>query len=243
MELPLERYDFPVTFFLTVREAGDMGPSWRHPHPDREALMATLTGPSGGTPGLAMVRQIHSRIVRRVDGIDEASQLRPGDGMITDNPGVVLGITVADCMPICLYDSTRGVLALLHSGWRGTGIVRNALAVMESVYGTKPSDVESGLGPSIGACCYAVDADRGTLFARRFGPDAVVHREGGVYLDLPAANRSLLQAAGVGRILDFHRCTACNPRYGSYRREGPQRFTRMLAIASLEGLEMTDAKK
>ncbi len=202
-----------------------MGPTSRPNHPVREALVGSL---GFGTKRLRMVRQIHSRIVRPA-----ASSVRVGDGLTTDDPRDVLAITVADCMPICLYDGARGVLALLHSGWRGTGIVRNALAAMEGLYGSRPGDIVAALGPSIGSCCYRVDEERFALFARRFGETAVVRRDDGPYLDLPAANRRLLEAAGVGEVRDLHRCTACDRSLGSFRREGPERFTRMLALATL----------
>ncbi len=202
-----------------------MGPTIRPNHSAREALVESL---GLGAQQLRMVRQIHSRIVRRV-----ASSVPAGDGLMTDDPKDLLAITVADCMPICLYDGKRGVLALLHSGWRGTGIVRNALSAMEGVYGSRPRDIVAALGPSIGACCYRVDDARGELFSHRFGEESVVRRNDGPYLDLPAANRRLLKAAGVREIRDLHRCTACDPSLGSFRREGPERFTRMLALATL----------
>lgn len=202
-----------------------MGPTTQANHPGREALLGIL----GIRPeGLRMVRQIHSRIVRPA-----SRSVVVGDGLMTDDPVAVLGITVADCMPICLYDRRRGVLALLHSGWRGTGIVRNALAAMNGFYGSKPQDVVAALGPSIGACCYRVDEARGELFSRRFGEVSVVRRADGPYLDLPAANRVLLERAGVSKIRNLHRCTVCDPSLGSFRREGPDRFTRMLALATL----------
>jgi polyphenol oxidase len=202
-----------------------MGPTIQASHPEREALLGTL----GLEPKrLRMVRQIHSRIVRRA-----GPTLAAGDGLMTDQPEDVLGVTVADCMPICLYDRRRGVLALLHSGWRGTGIVRNALAAMNGIYGSKPEDVVAALGPSIGACCYRVDKDRAGLFSRRFGEASVVRRTDGPYLDLPAANRALLERAGVQEIRNLHRCTVCDHSLGSFRREGPERFTRMLALATL----------
>lgn len=202
-----------------------MGPTIEANHPGREALLGTL----GIRPErLRMVRQIHSRIVRPA-----SPSVTVGDGLMSDNPDDVLGITVADCMPICLYDRRRGVLALLHSGWRGTGIVRNALAAMNGSYGTKPQDVVAALGPSIGACCYRVDDARGELFSRRFGEATVVRRADGPYLDLPAANRGLLERAGVPEIRNFHRCTSCDTSLGSFRREGPEHFTRMLALATL----------
>ena len=241
----LEKLDFPIPLFLSTRYAGDLGPSWLEEHPTREDYLRRL----GIDPiRLRRVRQIHSRIVRPLfsgsapgPGPTDVGSTPVGDGMVTDNPADVLSVTVADCMPICLYDARRGVLALLHSGWRGTGIVRNALRVMAGRYGTKPGDVVAGLGPSIGVCCYRVDDARSALFARRFGMSAVDRREDGPYLDLRRANICLLEEAGIGEVRDSHRCTVCDRTLGSFRREGAERFTRMLALATLDHVELDDA--
>lgn len=238
-----EKLDFPVPFVLSRRYAGDLGPSWREDHPERERYLRRL---GIEPPRLRRVRQIHSRIVRPLfsgatpgPGTTAESSAPVGDGIVTDDPADVLSVTVADCMPVCLYDSRRGVLALLHSGWRGTGILRNALQLMAGRYGTRPGDVVAGLGPSIGVCCYRVDDARGELFARRFGASAVEQRADGPYLDLRRANIKLLESAMVGQIRDSHRCTVCDHTLGSYRREGAQGFTRMLALATLDDITLT----
>ena len=153
-----------------------------------------------------------------------------GDGLVTDNPDILIGVTVADCMPIFLWDVRSGAKAVLHSGWKGTGISREALKIMKTLYGTHPEDVSAILGPSIRSCCYAVSRERAESFAEEFGEDAAFLRNGNWYIDLAAANRNILREQGVVRIKTHPECTACDTRFSSYRRQGKECFTRMLAL-------------
>jgi YfiH family protein len=148
-----------------------------------------------------------------------------------------LTVTVADCLPVFLYDTETEAYALLHSGWRGTGIVLAALALMAQRWGTRPSSVAALLGPCIRACCYNVDEARAAAFEAEFGGSAgeyplgpVVRRKGGrPALDLQAANARLLAGAGVRNLSYCVDCTFSDSRLGSFRREGPA-YTRMLAV-------------
>ncbi len=146
------------------------------------------------------LRQIHSRTIYRVTSVPEQYG-REGDGMLGDNPDFVFGVTVADCMPIYIRDEATGAFALLHSGWRGTGIVDRALQLMRQDYGTRPGDVTVILGPAIGVCCYRVDGPRAQLFAREWGEESVRYGEDGVYLDLLTANVRMLTRRAVGHVI------------------------------------------
>jgi copper oxidase (laccase) domain-containing protein len=159
-----------------------------------------------------------------------------------------LAVTAADCLPVFLLDTRSGSFAALHSGWKGTGIVLTALALMRD-QGTRPEEVAALLGPCIRSCCYRVDEGRAVLFEAEFGPSSprvrvlirggdpyplgpVVRRDGGgSYLDLQAANARLLAAAGVRHLAWCEDCTFTDERLGSYRREGPGAYTRMAALA------------
>lgn len=153
--------------------------------------------------------------------------------MLTADRDLPLAVTVADCMPIFLSDRAGGAHGILHSGWKGTGIVAVALDLMHSRWGTEPADLEVVLGPCIGACCYRVDEARAEAFAAQWGEAAVrIGGDGAPHLDLRAANITLLQQRGVERITVVSDCTACSEILGSFRREGAQRFTRMLAVTS-----------
>jgi hypothetical protein len=150
------------------------------------------------------------------------------DGLITNRRDAVLAVTVADCLPIFLVDPEHGVFSLLHSGWRGTGIVVQALERMEASYGSRSSRIEVIIGPGIGGCCYRVGEDRYREFRRRFGPNSVREHGGQFFLDLAGANVGLLTRRGVGKIRVCRNCTACTPQLSSFRREGAE-FGHMLA--------------
>jgi YfiH family protein len=137
---------------------------------------------------------------------------------------------VADCLPILVYDRRGGAFALLHSGWRGTGIVTEGVRVLRERFGAEPDCLAAVIGPGIGACCYAVDAERAELFRRQFGEGTVREApDGRTFLDLRAANAVLLEAAGVREVHAAAECTACTAGLSSFRREGPG-FARMVAF-------------
>jgi YfiH family protein len=146
-----------------------------------------------------------------------------------------LAVTVADCMPIWLFDRRRAAYGILHSGWKGTGILARAVERMEKDFYCAKEDILAIFGPSIGSCCYRVDEGRATAFAKEFGKSSVVE-EGSpedrqYFLDLRKANLGIAREIGLGAVFDIECCTACSPNLGSFRRQGADAFTRMLALA------------
>jgi len=200
----------------------------RHETADRAAFLSSVGIPIDRALGL---HQVHSKTVLVVDHQDpESLATVDADGMVTSRPDVFLTVTVADCLPVFLVDRASGAFGLVHSGWRGTGIVMEALAAMMRTFGTRASDVAAVLGPGIGPCCYAVPPERYHRFRAEFGEHAGVRGPSGDYrLDLRAANVRLLESAGVESIAVASDCTSCSPALGSFRREG-QGFHRMLAF-------------
>jgi len=177
---------------------------------------------------LLYCRQEHTRIVRVVTREDEPGQL--GDGLLTKDRESVLGITVADCLPILLWDPRNQVRGLLHSGWKGTGILAEGVALMGKTCGTNPKDLYLLFGPCIRSCCYRVDAERGEWLLRQFGKGASEYRDGAYYADLVRANRNIAEGLGIRSIEVVDGCTCCDTRFHSYRREGPSSFQRMLVL-------------
>lgn len=230
----LLRFPFPVEACLTTRYAGEMGASGTEAAPARRSVLEWLQVDAGE---LISLRQVHSRTVYSVN--NRATDFgRSGDGMITDRPELTLGVTVADCMPIYIADTRQGVLGLLHSGWRGTGIVAVALERMRVEYGSRAEDICVLLGPAIGACCYRVDEERAAGFAAEWGEDSVVRSSDGPHLDLLAANLGILRHAGVREVRYVAACTSCNPSLASFRRDGAENYTGMLALCG--GLRQLD---
>ncbi|HLH29402.1 MAG TPA: polyphenol oxidase family protein, partial [Acidimicrobiales bacterium] len=126
-------------------------------------------------------------------------------------------VLVADCAPLALA-SPEGVVAVAHAGWRGllAGVVEAAVGAMASLGATS---VEGALGPCIHPCCYEFGARDLARMAEAFGGAVVGRTQGGrPALDLPAATRSALEAAGGGLVADAGRCTGCTPGYFSHRR-------------------------
>ncbi len=122
-----------------------------------------------------LLRQIHSDIVYVVGSseIPQGKDAPQGDALVTRQPGVLLAVQTADCMPILLVDTKNRAIAAIHSGWRGTAqrIAAKALGRMQMEFGTRPHDVIAAIGPGIGPCCYEVGHEVIKEFAAKF-PDA-----------------------------------------------------------------------
>jgi purine-nucleoside/S-methyl-5'-thioadenosine phosphorylase / adenosine deaminase len=154
----------------------------------------------------AQVHGSHAQIVTAADrgrgALARNRPMGPADALVTTEPGLVLTILVADCVPVVLYDPAAHVLACVHAGWRGTvaKVTAAAVAAMGSL-GSRPEQVIAGIGPAIGADRYQVGEDVAEGVRAAFGPDAdhllAADRPGRWLLDLPAANQRVLAAAGV----------------------------------------------
>jgi YfiH family protein len=207
---------------------------------NRRRFLATVSGECSGSV-LIGVRQIHSNIVQVVtDGAlkgrlqtEEGKAILEGDGLITDVPGVLLGVGTADCVPVLVADVANRVVAAFHAGWRGTvaRIVERGIAMMQKEFGSQTGDMVAAVGPSIGPCCYTVGEAVWSEFGRQFGYatelfDRPIH-SGDVRLNLWEANRRQLLDAGVPEagISVKRECTACARtesgalRYFSHRGE------------------------
>jgi YfiH family protein len=175
---------------------------------------------------LATLHQIHSDISVRAHG--RTGLLGDGDALIDNQPGNLLAVKTADCIPILLVDEEHRAVAAAHAGWRGTvqRIVQHALRRMDEEFGTKPAQVHAAIGPSIGKCCYEVGAE----VAVHFGENGPCH------IDLAAANRAQLIAAGLAdeRIYVANLCTKCNAGdFHSFRRD-KEHAGRMLSFVGVK---------
>lgn len=130
------------------------------------ALLAEAISGSAKTP-MATVRQFHSNLV-----VAAGEHERPcrGDGLMTDQPGTLLAVLTADCIPVLVADRKRKVAAAFHAGWRGTvkRIVELGVGRMRLLYGSRPEDLTAAIGPGIGACCYAVGEEVRSEFESQF---------------------------------------------------------------------------
>lgn len=223
-------------FLLTTKSAGDMGPSGV-PAAQRTAFLER----SGYEASRVLrVQQRHTRkVIDMSDALsadaccESCREAAPeADGIVFAGESFAAGVTVADCMPILIHRTDyTGAAAILHSGFRGTGIAGEALRMLLIRNGDRSAvDYRAVFGPCISGSCYAIPAERAEKFRRDFGPDTAWHVNGSSYLDMRAANVRLLERSGIGEIVVFEDCTHCTPEFGSYRRDGGD-FVRMLAIA------------
>jgi hypothetical protein len=117
------------------------------------------------------LKQIHSSILRCV-GTSDASERanHKADGMMTDEPGVLLAIQTADCIPVLVADRKKRAIAGFHAGWRGTlkRIVESGVGRMWLEFGSRPEDLIAAIGPGIGQCCYAVGEEVRGEFESQF---------------------------------------------------------------------------
>lgn len=166
----------------------------------------------------ALMRQVHSATVRV---IERGGVYDDTDGLLTAAPGILLGVRVADCVPVLLHDPRRRVAGAIHCGWRPIvgGILERALELMRSEWNSRPEDLLAALGPSAGPCCYEI----GEEVAVRLDPSSVLFRNGSRYADLRAEITLRLHSAGVksDHIESIPHCTICNNAlYFSHRRDG-----------------------
>lgn len=172
---------------------------------------------------VSLGRQVHGALVREVLAPPRPGRFTgaltgwpEGDGLTTRVPGLPLVVLGADCLPVLLWRRDRPAVGAAHAGWRGlvAGVLESAVRALGD-----PSRTAAAIGPGVGPCCYPTGAEVRESFARRFG-DRVVR---GAAVDLAAASRAALRAAGVpdGAIWTLAACTSCERgRFYSYRRDG-----------------------
>lgn len=160
----------------------------------------------------AEVAVVHDPAVSPVAGVD---------ALVTTERGLALGVLVADCLPVLLADTDAGVVGAAHAGRRGLagGIVGATVAAMRSL-GAEPAGLQALIGPGIRSCCYEVGADVRDDVVERVPETSARTAEGGPALDLAAGVLAELGRAGVRRHSRVAVCTAEDPAYFSYRRDG-----------------------
>ena len=194
----------------------------------------SASGMGGPNTRIVTVRQVHGTdaliLDRRTASSRNESPAASGhyDAIVTNQPGLLVAVETADCVPILLLDPIRGVYAAVHAGWRGSlgGIVKKTVTVMQTRFGCSLRSIRAAIGPSIGVCCYEVDGLVLTPLKRGFPYWAeIVENVGGAkaHLDLRGFNRRQLEETGISadRIETVNLCTACHPDlFHSYRRDG-----------------------
>ncbi len=190
---------------------------------------------------LATVHQIHSAeavVVKRAWPTDERPR---ADAMVTDKPGILIGILTADCAPVLFADKGAGVIGAAHAGWRGAlaGVTDATIAAMERL-GARRSNIHAAVGPCIALASYEVDE----AFRARFVADNPSNARffagdggGKPRFDLEAYVVHRLLAAAIGEVEAVHLDTYANAdRLYSYRRathRGEPDYGRQLSAIAL----------
>jgi hypothetical protein len=143
---------------------------------NRELFLTELDCANGLWP-LVSLRQIHSDLIHRVDGMPD--QVLAGDGLITDTPGLVLAVQTADCLPIIIVDRKRRAVGVFHAGWRGTvkRIAEKGVGEMRKHFGSDPRNLVAAIGPGVQRCCYDVGEEVRTKFEAQFAYADSLFRE------------------------------------------------------------------
>lgn len=215
MQTPVEQVpefdDIGVLAFTTTRESGTFGLSGVDPVGEVMGRWTALLTDIGER-GICVAPQIHGdRVLPHVIPWDGFLRTPPADGHATQERGLALAVTVADCAPIFIAHPS-GAVAIVHSGWRGTEarIIHQAIRLLGRV-GLSPDELLVHIGPAICGRCYEVSAD---VRARLTGEAA--NRPGNV--DIRALIAEQASAVGVTRISVSSSCTRCdNGTFFSHR--------------------------
>lgn len=172
--------------------------------------------------------QVHETVIRKITeedagkGITRESDITETDGLMTNVKDLPLITFYADCVPVFFYDPVKEVVAMNHSGWRGTvkNISLHMVEALNKEYECEASDLICAVGPSICQNCYEVSEDVAEAFQDAYLPeqyDKMTKKIGnGKYLlDLHRANYYNLTGAGIlpDHINVTDICTCCNPDF------------------------------
>ena len=227
-------YRDQVSHFVTTRHGGvsvgeftslNLGFNVGDKYKNVERNYEILAGELGILPSdFVIAKQTHSNNVIVVEKNKKrgyptvpGTVLEDTDAMVTAVGGICLMVRTADCVPLLLFDPCRKVVAAVHAGWRGTvkNVAGKTLKVMHERFGTRPQDIEAGIGPSAGPCCYEVGEEvREAVMKMPVAGERVITSgasRGRYYFDMRSANRQTLLSAGVNPdgIEVINRCTIC----------------------------------
>ncbi len=232
--------DHPVAAGFTTRNGGvsrapynslNLGFNTEDSAHNVEANRSTLSRTFDVPPHLFLtVQQVHGSDLLVIDepnpDLSHFQQVAC-DGIVTNQPGVLIGVLVADCYPVVLFDPVNQVVAAVHVGWRGAaaGILPKAVRTMVALFGSQPENLRAAIGPGIGAHKYEVDRPVRDAFRKGGGDWDAIAREqelGRWHLDLRESSQLQLQQAGLpaAHIEATAECTCCHRElFFSHRRD------------------------
>jgi YfiH family protein len=212
---------------------------------NREAFVRAVLQAEPDHSSLIVLRQTHSTQSYRVSLANcEEVVGAGGDGLMTNQPGLLLAIQTADCVPVLITDAEHKAVAAFHAGWRGTvkRIVEKGVQEMQTEFSSDPRQLSAAIGPCIRRCCYTVGEELRGEFSSQFPYADELFIEGqsvaagSFNLDLVEANRRQLVDAGL-LLENVHEvapmsegCTSCHPEHFFSHRRDQGRTGRMMSV-------------
>lgn len=186
---------------------------------------------------------VHGNSVAVVTEKEAAKVIPQTDGLITMTPGLLLSVTVADCLPVFLFDPKQCVVGLVHAGWRSLAqnILPRAIEIFQKDFNSQSENILAGIGPAIGKCHFQVGQEVINSFKDIIAkvPESATPAENGKYfVDLKLIARMQLHQAGLiaSNIEASSACTFCEKeKYFSARRDQPKKVQAMLAVIGIKG--------
>ncbi len=170
------------------------------------------------------------KVVEKEDG---GKIIENTDGLITNQKNIFLAITVADCLPIFLYNPREKVIGLLHTGWRGLNkkIIEKGLDIFKENFDSRSNDIKIAIGLGICQDCYEIGRELGRKFEDY--SEAIIEKHSRMFLDLKKAAELKLIQKGIKKenIEISKECTSClREKYFSFRRDKPKKTEAMIVV-------------
>jgi len=161
------------------------------------------------------------------------------DGLITARKNVYLAITVADCLPVIIFDSRKEIIGLLHCGWKGIEkkIIEKVVKKMKDTFESNTRDIIAGIGPGIGTCHFEVKEDLKEKFVSC--PEAFRKESEKNFMDLKLIAQKKLEQCGIGpeNVSINPDCTYCQPdKYYSFRKDKSEPLQAMIVVVGMKGI-------
>ena len=179
---------------------------------------------SGVKEGLTVAADlVHGNNIKIVSIKEGGKTIEKTDGLITADKNLFLTITVADCLPIFIFDWKKEIVGLIHAGWRGLAknILASAVKKMAEEFGSSPENILAEIGPGISQCHFEVKQDVLEKF-KGFLPEVLLERNKRLFLDLKKIAKIQLIDLGLKErnIETSQECTFClSNKYFSFRRD------------------------
>jgi len=180
---------------------------------------------------------VHKNQVVIISKKEAGKLIEKTDGLITKEKNIFLTITMADCLPIFIYDPKKEIIGLVHGGWRSLArnILKEAINKITNNFKSNPAHILIGIGPGISQCHFEIKNDLVRKWCDRtiFAPGVILKKNDKKYLDLKELAKLQLIKSGIKEknIEISPECTFClKTKYFSYRRDKPEKVQTMLAI-------------